>query len=154
MAKGLETYLEYSVKYDRNGNQVVKQDGTPELLELLQECRLDQLSVKILNDNWRGFNKFYVKKEKEAVAVKMAIVAGNATETKETVAADGSVDSEEELDIWNKTEAEVDEMFAKSSKAKMLAMYGLPCEKNKINLITVPMAKEMVNSAIKAKKGE
>lgn len=132
MAKGLETYLEYSVKYDRNGNLVVKEDGTPEVLELLQECRLDQLTVKTLNDNWKSFGKFYIKKEAVVAATKV----------------------EEETDIWGKTESEVDEMFANSSKAKMLDLYGLSYDKNKINLITVPMAKEMVNTAIKTKRGE
>lgn len=63
MAKGLKTYLEYSVKYDKNENPVVKFNGEPEVDEIQKECRLDQTTVKVLNDNWPNFRKFYVLKE-------------------------------------------------------------------------------------------
>ena len=63
MAKGLKTYLEYSVKYDKNENPVVKSNGEPEVDEIQKECRLDQTTVKVLNDNWPNFRKFYVLKE-------------------------------------------------------------------------------------------
>ena len=158
MAKGLSTYGKYSVQEDRSGYLKKNVDGSPILGEKINEVRLDEQTVSLLNKNWESFKEYFVLKEEEElkeikpIEAKAVVIA--SVEIPQVASAEELKKGITLEKLKAMSDEEVDKVLSIMSKREMFELTGVAYEANKLAVIKLPEAIEKAKAQLTKLKSE
>lgn len=121
------TYEKYSVKENRSGNLETGRDGKPVLGEKINEVRLDEQTVSLLNRNWENFKEYFVlvgekKIEVKPVVTETVIATVILPEPFNPVQFSKTATAEMYADL---SDAEIDSALEQLSKKQVMTLFGI-----------------------------